>query len=373
MGLVKRPVVCHLTTVHKASDNRIFLKECCSLAQEGYTVHLVASGSIEEPCNVIQHPLDEIKNRFQRIFSKQAQAYRTICNIKPYILHIHDPELILLGLCFKKKLKCKLVFDVHEYYRSQIKIKSWIKSSLVRNLASYLYSWFEKIFLNFYDGLILAVPGMVEEYSFHNNVIVIRNTPIIKMIEESIKYDSDEKRKILIYPGTLSAHRGVYKLIESLEYIDVPCVLWLVGTWHSQKAFEEATKLPQWNKVKYWGKLTAREVYSLMKCADVGLQLIQPEGQYEKEGIPVKVLEYFAAGVPVILSDITTKRSLFKDAVYYVDPTEPKKIAAGISEILNDLEARDQYIRKGNEFIKKFSWEMDKKKLISFYLDLERC
>ena len=38
--MVKR--ICHFTSVHSATDGRIFEKECCSLAKAGYEVYFVA-------------------------------------------------------------------------------------------------------------------------------------------------------------------------------------------------------------------------------------------------------------------------------------------------------------------------------------------
>ena len=47
--------VTHLTSAHARSDTRIFLKECCSLAEAGYIVSLVvADGKGDEHKNAVQ-------------------------------------------------------------------------------------------------------------------------------------------------------------------------------------------------------------------------------------------------------------------------------------------------------------------------------
>ena len=45
--------ICHISTVHKSSDIRIFLKECVFLAKEGYDVYyLNTSGHDDDVQNV---------------------------------------------------------------------------------------------------------------------------------------------------------------------------------------------------------------------------------------------------------------------------------------------------------------------------------
>ena len=340
------------------------------MSAAGYKVHMVASGKVGENTGIVFHPLDEASSRFRRIFFKQNQAYEIVQEIKPFILHIHDPELLFLGLRLKRTLKCRLIFDIHEYYRDQIKIKKWIRTGMLRTVTAYMYAVIEKLILKKYDGLVVAVPGLLPVYSFHPNVCLVRNSPILKTIKESDRLDSGEERKVIIYPGTLSASRGIINMVKALEYLDFPVILWLMGSWQSKREREEAENLPGWEKVRYWGKVAPEMVYSAMKRANAGVQLLQPEGQYEKDAIDVKVLEYFTAEVPVIVSDMKNKRSFFKEAAYYVDSTDPKSIAAGITRVLNDPVLREKCISQGKEFIKDYSWEKEEKNLLDFYVSM---
>lgn len=40
--------ICHITSAHMPEDERIFFKECCSLATQGYEVYIVAKGKSYE-------------------------------------------------------------------------------------------------------------------------------------------------------------------------------------------------------------------------------------------------------------------------------------------------------------------------------------
>ena len=41
-----------MTSVHQSTDIRVFIKECCSLADAGYDVYLVAKGDSRNENNV---------------------------------------------------------------------------------------------------------------------------------------------------------------------------------------------------------------------------------------------------------------------------------------------------------------------------------
>jgi len=67
--------VCHITSVHKQFDTRIFIKECCSLAKNGFdTKLLVLNGEscIKDNVEIISVNV-LLKNRFTRIFVATKQ------------------------------------------------------------------------------------------------------------------------------------------------------------------------------------------------------------------------------------------------------------------------------------------------------------
>jgi hypothetical protein len=53
------------------------------------------------------------------------QVYRKALKTDADIYHLHDPELMPLGLLLKLQRK-KVIYDVHENLPKQISIKHWI-------------------------------------------------------------------------------------------------------------------------------------------------------------------------------------------------------------------------------------------------------
>ncbi|MDE6394406.1 MAG: glycosyltransferase family 4 protein [Duncaniella sp.] len=76
---------------------------------------------------------------------------------------------------------------------------------------------------------------------------------------------------------------------------------------------------------------------------------------YEGFGIPI--LEAFATGCPLVLSDASCFPEVAQDGGHYFDPYQPESIAAAIEDIISDQSLRDRLIARGSEIVKSFSWE----------------
>jgi hypothetical protein len=109
--------VTHLTSAHGRYDTRIFLKICSSLAANPkYKVSLVvADGQGEENKNT-RNILDvgsKIGSRISRMTKTVKKVFEKAVELYSDIYHLHDPELIPIGLKLKKLGK-KVIFDAHE-------------------------------------------------------------------------------------------------------------------------------------------------------------------------------------------------------------------------------------------------------------------
>ena len=89
------PRAVHVTTVHNLFDNRIFMKECASLRDNGWDVVLVAQHDKDETVDGISiRALPKARNRMQRMRELPPLAMRIALEEQPDILHFHDPELL---------------------------------------------------------------------------------------------------------------------------------------------------------------------------------------------------------------------------------------------------------------------------------------
>ena len=116
-----RPRICHLTLSHKPFDVRVFEKECRTLADAGYDVHLAVPGAVEAEIShgVTMHDIgyDAIGagtgNGLSRWRNRLAHTLSVAHEIDARIYHLHDPELISVGLTLARAGKT-IIYDAHE-------------------------------------------------------------------------------------------------------------------------------------------------------------------------------------------------------------------------------------------------------------------
>jgi len=89
---------------------------------------------------------------------------------------------------------------------------------------------------------------------------------------------------------------------------------------------------------------------------------------YEGFGIPV--LEAFACDCPVIVSNTSSLPEVGGDAVEYLDPTNTLSILNSVEKVVSNKELREEMIIKGQEQLKKFSWQKTAEETLSLYGDI---
>ena len=112
--------VAHLTSVHPTLI-REFSKECKTLTQNGCSVSLIVSdgnGDVVKD-NIKIFDVGVTKNRIDRICFAPRRVLQKALILDSDIYHLHDPELIPIGLKLKSLGK-KVIFDIHENTDLQI-------------------------------------------------------------------------------------------------------------------------------------------------------------------------------------------------------------------------------------------------------------
>lgn len=364
----RKPHIVHLSSVHPASDTRIFYKECRSLAAAGFDVTLVASAHADaslDGVNVKAIKRHSGANRLRRVL----QLVKIARTEKADAYHLHDPELIPVGLVLKARGH-RVVFDIHERVAKQITTKEGIPKPL-RKLVAMLYSVLEWLATRVFDGVVVADPEQVPLYPTQK-VCLVENFAIVE------EYDATKSRPYLqrppqvAYVGGLTRHRGVYEMAEAIRRVgeqrDV--VLALAGKFSSDSLQNEiVSKSGTHARIEYRGFLDRKGVYDLYDQSRVGIVILHPIPNYVTSQ-PVKLLEYMLAGLPVVVCNFPYYRQYVQDigCGLMVDPLDTIAIADAILWLLENPEEAEAMGRRGREAVlARYNWEHEAEKLVEFY------
>lgn len=367
--------VVHISTVHPTFDGRIFHKECVSLAKAGYNVHLIIGHTKKEKIDgVVIHPLPKFGNRLDRIRRGNKIAFNIALEINADVYHLHDPELLPLGLKLKQK-GFKVVYDMHELVGLMIRSKKWIPL-ILRWTMEKLYMYYENKAFQQFDKVIVVTEKMVTDYTnkmypiYANKVEIIRNFSLVENIKNTAPIEQDKKgQTILIYVGGLTRQRGILDVVEAIQEID-NVGLWLMGPWENEDFQNACIEADVKSKLEYFGILPMPEVYKYIQASDIGLTILNPTVNH-LASLPVKAFEYMAASKPQIMSNFPFWEKSFVDCVVFVDPNNKLEIQNAIRDLVENTVLRMELGSKSLKVVEeKYSWEMESTKLVDLYKTL---
>lgn len=361
--------IAHITTIHTRGDQRIFLKECSSLAKiDKYDVNLIVSDGLGDVIlnNVKIHDINVIiKKRILRFFLTSISALKKALKLDCHIYHFHDPELLFIGLLLKIFGK-RVIFDSHETVYKQILEKPYL-NEYIGLIISKIYRIVEVIICFWFDYIIAATPYIKEHFlKFNTNTMDINNYPIVGELSNSIPFN--KKKNHICFIGSISKKRGIIENIQSLEYVN-NCTLTIAGEFETESLEKEIKNLKGWNKVNYLGFVGRNEVKSILENSRIGLVTFHPIGNFI-EAHPIKMFEYMLAGIPVITSNFKLFKKIIEkeNCGMCVDPFDPKEIAWAINKLLSSEKQSEEMGKNGHRMIiKKYNWATEEKKLLKIY------
>jgi glycosyltransferase involved in cell wall biosynthesis len=366
--------VVHLTTVHKPDDTRIYRKECSSLAERGYEVVLVApaEASNGQPwvinAGVRLHPLKRPSNRVSRSTLTFASALKVAIRERADVYHIHDPELIPLGLILKC-LRRRVIYDVHEDLPRQIMSKDWVATPMRRPL-SVAWAVLEWIATRVMDLTVAATPAIAKRFP-PEKTIVVQNYPLPQELASPIQSPYESRPPIVVYVGGIEAIRGAPQMVNAVSRLNrrFAARLVLAGEFYPSALRDELEQMEGWQHVIDRGWLSRSQVRELLDEARIGLVLFQ-DAPNHREAQPSKLFEYMSAGLPVIASDFPLWRSLVTKtgSGVVVDPSSPEAIADAMHYLLSHpIEAAAMGTRARAAIEQQYNWPAEAKNLLQGY------
>ena len=370
--MLKSISITHLTSAHTRNDTRIFLKMCISLAKnKNFSVSfIVADGKGDEIKNNVKI-VDvgaKVGGRILRMTKTVKKIFEKAVELNSDVYHLHDPELIPIGLKLKKLGK-KVVFDSHEDVGKDIISKDWIPY-IIRKFVSITYNSYEKYACKKFDYIITATPYIKNKFlNINKNSIDINNFPILGELSNDTPWS--EKKDEVCYVGGIAQIRGIKELVKAMEFT-TKTKLNLIGAFSEKMVEEETKSYKGWQKINEFGFLGRDQVANVMSCSKAGIVTFHPLPNHI-DAQPNKMFEYMSAGLPIITSNFPLWKEIVEgnNCGICINPLEPKEIAQAIEYIITHSNEAKQMGQNGKKAVlEKYNWGVEEKKLFEIYKEL---
>jgi glycosyltransferase involved in cell wall biosynthesis len=364
----------HITTVHPPFDQRIFHRECVTLARGGYDVTLVAyakDSEVREWVRVValggQKPAARL--RLVDRFKRTRAALRVALGMSASVYHVHDPELILTALALKRRTGARVVYDCHEDNVGYALQKTYIPRPLRRSIAA-LVSFYEERAATRLDAIVTADDGLCRRFErLGAHAVTVYNFPRLDLFREA---PDVEKAFDLVYHGSMpSYHIQEFLAIDDALLRRGRRVRWLLfghfddlGWAQEQVAARGATQ-----RFVLGGAIPAEQVAARVATARIGI-IPLPDLPKFQHNIPTKLFEFMALGLPVVLSDLPPSRPFVGDGkcAVMVPPSDAEAYAEAIIGLLDRPERRREMGDEGRRRVmSRYNWSSEGEKLVDLY------
>jgi glycosyltransferase involved in cell wall biosynthesis len=372
-------------------DRRVW-KEACALRDAGYQVSVICPkgkgfSAGHESLNGIEiyrHRTWEASTKpgyFLEygiaLLAEMLLTLKVFMRSRFSILQACNPPdtIFLIGLLLKP-FGVQFIFDQHDLGPELFEAKFGNRNGLLYKLAQFLE----------HCSFRAATTCIVTNESFRDiavtrggkhpeKIFVVRNCPDLTTFRcsQSPPDSSLGKPLLVAYVGFMGTQDGLNLLLDSIEHIvkvekrvDTHFLLIGGGTVLSDLRETIAKKNLEFF-VTLTGQVSHDEVAGFLCKADVGVAP-DPKNALNDNLTMIKIFEYMAFGLPVVLFDLKEGRRSAGPAALYAVPNDPVDFANQIVKLLDSKELRQELGNCGRRQIEeKLNWEIEKTSLLQAY------
>lgn len=345
------------------TDQRVE-KVCKSLHENAYQIELIGNnwGGEPEMSRPYFFKRISLKSKILRFayLEFQWKLYKELMKRanENSILLSNDLDALLPNYLVSKRKKIPMIWDSHEIFTEM--------PSVTNRWVQHVWRLLEKSIVPKLKYTMIANDSyanwFVKNYGIKRPVVV-RNLPK-KLPSPKL---TDNNPKIILYQGAINFSRGIDKMIEAMQLIEV-AEFHIAGRGPMTDEYKDLViKLNLENKVKFLGNLHPDELRIITEKADVGLSIEENKGLSYYYSLPNKISDYIQARVPVVVSKFPEMQKIVEkyNVGEFISSHEPKHLAEKVKIVLE--KGKGSYLPLLETAAKDLCWENEEPKLLELF------
>jgi alpha-1,3-rhamnosyl/mannosyltransferase len=179
------------------------------------------------------------------------------------------------------------------------------------------------------------------------------------------KYSLPER--FILFASTLQEKKNLPRLVDA--YLQLPndlqeeYPLIIIGRpgWNNEASTAAVKKIMSEKKGNWLNYVTYDDLRTIFQCATV---YAHPSLH---EGFGLTILEAFASRTPVLTSRVAAIPEIAGDAALLIDPYSVEEIKEALLRLLLSPTLQNDYVQRGHERSKEFSWDVCAEKTVKVY------
>ncbi len=284
------------------------------------------------------------------------------------LVHIHNmPDYLVFAVLYLKLKNVPIVLDLHDLPVELFKDK-WKNRGF--NQIKYILRFIENVSCSFADYILTVtkecVDILIKQGINPNKISLIMNSAddnLFRYTDERFKRNEINGFKFL-YHGTIERRFGLHYFLNTMPQIlrVVPnAEFHLFGSYNNEYSDELRYLIKTLNieKFVFFNEAVPYiQVNEMIKDFDMGVVTYE-QTDYMNLALPTKAVEYALTGLPFIISDLISVRTIFREmSVCYVEPENSESIIEKVYNLYKNCRLREEMAKLAYEDILKFSWNV---------------